>query len=402
MANLTSISAPIIWLHSDDPYMPSDILSHVLHTTPYIGFNPIPDVPTLNLDNLSSLNKYGKDVFLTSIENVTTYPEWFLGEIPDATGALRNSTACAVVVVEKSAQDLDAFYFYFYSFNEGGDITQVLPPLDRIFPDSKPGDHFGDHVGDWEHNMIRFKDGKPTGIYFSAHGSGEACDWDGEACLSKQGDRSIVFSARGSHANYPSEGHHIHDEALIDLADKGRIWDPIKPAYFYKYDPATDILTAAEPGTDPTDWFHFNGAWGDKKYADTDPRQKTVPYFGLKKYENGPTGPKFKHLVRKGLFPDEPEKPNLMKTLVRWYMSIYDSYLKGWNPWVVVIFVVLVLVATICLTIFAIRRIGPLMKGWFMNLRKRRRRQDDEAQDAEVHLGLLDPAESRAAEEDER
>lgn len=33
-----------------------------------------------------------------------------------------------------------------------------------------------------------------------------------------------------------------------------------------------------------------------------------MPYFGLKKYENGPTGPKFKHLVRKGLFPDEPEK----------------------------------------------------------------------------------------------
>jgi Vacuolar protein sorting-associated protein 62 len=381
--------------------MPSDILSHVLHTMPYIGFNPIPDVPTLNLDNLSSLNKYGKDVFLTSIENVTTYPQWFLGEIPDATGALRNSTACAVVVVEKSAQDLDAFYFYFYSFNEGGDITQVLPPLDRIFPDSKPGDHFGDHVGDWEHNMIRFKDGKPTGIYFSAHGSGEACDWNGEACLSKQGDRPVVFSARGSHANYPSEGHHIHDEALIDLADKGRIWDPIKPAYFYKYDPTTDILTAAEPGTDPTDWFHFNGAWGDKKYADTDPRQKTVPYFGLKKYENGPTGPKFKHLVRKGLFPDEPEKPNLMKTLVRWYMSMYDSYLRGWNPWVVIIFVVLVLVATICLMVFAVRRIGPLMKGWFMNLRKRWRRQDNEAQDSEVHLGLLDPTESRGAEEED-
>jgi hypothetical protein len=66
------------------------------------------------------------------------------------------------------------------------------------------------------------------------------------------------------------------------------------------------------------------------------------------------------------------------------------------NPWVVIVFVVLVLVATICLMVFAVRRIGPLMKGWFVSLRKRRRRQDDEAQDSEVYLGLLDPAESRA------
>ena len=158
------------------------------------------------------------------------------------------------------------------------------------------------NVGDWEHNMIRFKEGKPTGIYFSAHGGGEACDWGDEACLSKQGDRPVVFSARGSHANYPSEGHHTHDEALIDLTDKGRIWDPIKPAYFYKYDPATDILTAAEPGTDPTDWFHFNGAWGDKKYADTDPRQKTVPYFGLEISRMDPRVPSSSTSSAKGSF----------------------------------------------------------------------------------------------------
>ncbi len=54
--------------------------------------------------------------------------------------------------------------------------------------------------------MIRFQNGKPTGVYFSHHAGGEACGWDDEACLSKQGERPVVFSARGSHANYPSEG----------------------------------------------------------------------------------------------------------------------------------------------------------------------------------------------------
>lgn len=129
--------------------MPSDILAHVLHTRPFLGFEAVPDIPPLDLNSLSSLNKYGKGVYLTAIENVTSNPEWLRGETPDSTGALHNSTACAVVVVEKSQQEVDAFYFYFYSFNEGADITQVMPPLHKIFPDAKPGDHFGDHVGDW-------------------------------------------------------------------------------------------------------------------------------------------------------------------------------------------------------------------------------------------------------------
>ncbi len=133
--------------------MPSDIAGHISRTRPYLGLDPIPDAPALDLNSLSSLNRYGKDdgkdVYLTSLDNVTTHPDWLLGETPDAEGALHNSTACAVVVVERTARDVDAFYFYFYSFDEGADITQVLPPLNRIFPDSKPGDHFGNHVGDW-------------------------------------------------------------------------------------------------------------------------------------------------------------------------------------------------------------------------------------------------------------
>lgn len=142
--------APIIWLHPDDPFMPSDISEHVRHTFPWIGFEPIKDLPPLDLYNLSSLNKYGVDVFLTSNEVITaTSPTWILGETPDASGALQTSTACAVVIVEHNAAEVDAFYFYFYSYNEGEDIGQVVPPLEKLLPDAKPGDHYGNHVGDW-------------------------------------------------------------------------------------------------------------------------------------------------------------------------------------------------------------------------------------------------------------
>ncbi|KAI1610136.1 hypothetical protein EDD36DRAFT_445611, partial [Exophiala viscosa] len=254
--------------------MPSDIPSHVQHTRAFKHCEPLADLPVLDMDNLSALNEHGKDVFLTAVENVTTMPDWLFGETPDTKGALHNSTACAVVIVEKAKQIVDAFYFYFYSFDEGADITQVLPPLNRILPDSKPGDHFGNHVGDWEHNMVRFQEGVPVGIWYSQHAWGEACLWDDVACLSKEGDRPIVYSARGSHANYPSAGSHVHDAALIDVADKGRLWDPIQPAWFYTYNPSTDNLTALEPETAPTDWFRFLGGWGDQQYPDDDPRQQ--------------------------------------------------------------------------------------------------------------------------------
>lgn len=388
--------APLIYLHSDDPYMPSDILEHVLHTSPRIDFKRIDDaLPLLDLDNLSLLNKYGKDgteVFLTAVDDPTTFPDWVLGETPDENGALHNSTACAVLTVEHAIPGniivTDAFYFYFYSWNEGGDITQVVPPLNRLFPDSKPGDHFGNHLGDWEHNVVRFINGKPVGVYFSHHSGGEACPWEDESCLSKEGERPIVFSARGSHANYPSEGSHVHDDALIDIADRGRLWDPVSRAYFYTYDPATQTFSAVDEGT-PTDWLSFNGQWGDARYPDSDPRQTTIPYFHLKKYDGGPNGPEFKHLVRKGLVPDEKPKTPLIKTLVHWYMGWYGCCLKGMNPWVVVVGLLIALAPMFAVCVFTTRLVRRRVKAYVLTRKTRKTRTKEDT--SEVQLRLLDP-----------
>jgi len=202
----------------------------------------------------------------------------------------------------------------------------------------------------------------------------------------------VVFSAKGSHANYPFAGSHVHDEALIDLADQGQIWDPVQPAYYYKYDPDEKTFTAADPGKTPTKWLYFNGQWGDKQYPDSDPRQKTVPYFGLKKFTDGPNGPQFKHLVRKGLMPDERPKDSLMMTAVRWYMSMYGCCLKGYNPWVVMISILLGLAVSIGLIVFAVRKLKPYARswierrrGWFVVRKERISRLEQE----DVQLGLL-------------
>lgn len=192
---------------------------------------------------------------------------------------------------------------------------------------------------------------------------------------------------------------------MIDVADKGRIWDPVSPAWFYSYDHTTDVFVALEPESAPTDWLYFNGGWGDKQYPDNDPRQSTVPYFGLKKYNSGPTGPKFKHLLRKGVEPDEKPKGSFLKSAVEFYMSMYGCCLQGINPWVVVITLVLILAVIIGLFVLTIKRLMPIVKkrllkqkaekdseGLFSRLRawiSRKKRQTKDQ--SEFSLRLLDP-----------
>lgn len=146
---LTSFEAPLVWLHSQDPFKPSDLLKHVQNTTPLLGSEPLSGVPKLNLDNLATLNEFGDQVFLTSNDDPTTLPPWLFGEAPDPEGQIHNAVPCVVILVEKNAYDVDAFFFYFYSYDRGANITQVVRPLDKLLDNTQGGMHFGDHVGDW-------------------------------------------------------------------------------------------------------------------------------------------------------------------------------------------------------------------------------------------------------------
>lgn len=154
--------APLLHLHSADPFRPSDLLRHVRHTTPRVDFAPVSSLEingssAWDLDNLGILNKFGGggyNVSLTANDNVAAdpVPNWLLGTEPDqsAQGLTRNATPCVVVLLEKTHRDLDAFYFYFYSFNRGQNISQVREPVNRMVRlDGKEGTAFGNHVGDW-------------------------------------------------------------------------------------------------------------------------------------------------------------------------------------------------------------------------------------------------------------
>ena len=177
--------APYVHLYSEEQFWPCDMSEHLLHTTPELDYTPIEDEEQAsNLTNLDKLNEYenGRHVFLTSNDNVEDRPKWLGGQknIPNNFSGDRSeesqyhskrphktnrkqdgwSDAPAVLVtVSKGEGVVDAFWFFFYSYNLGNIVLNV---------------RFGNHVGDWEHTLVRFQHGRPVAVYFSEHDFGSA------------------------------------------------------------------------------------------------------------------------------------------------------------------------------------------------------------------------------------
>lgn len=227
----SNVAAPVVYLYSKDPYRPSDLQAQLDNTQPETNFTVIsntPSPPTLN--NLSTLNNLppanGTNVYLTSKVDITTGPSYLYGVAPDSSGSTGSTISCAIIVNDHGSDHVDVFYMYFYAYNYGG-----------LFLDT----NLGNHVGDWEHTMVRFFNGTPTAVWFSQHANGEAFTYN---AVLKEGIRPIAFSANGSHANYAVNGTHDHtipdlnlpEGLLEDFTDYGPRWDPTLAAYYYTYD----------------------------------------------------------------------------------------------------------------------------------------------------------------------
>lgn len=351
--------APLVHLYSGEEFWPSDIRQHVQHMTVHIDDEPLNSTDEYDLDNLHKLNHVLGSVVLQSNDDVEERPNWLhshynepvafpkependdpdvprpplqrrphgpypedtswqdvdkdhplhrisdprnrknhdhllsRGHKPDESGY--SSAPAVLVVVDKGDGIVDAFWFFFYSYNLGQTVLGV---------------RFGNHVGDWEHCMIRFENGVPRGVFFSEHEGGQAYAFD---AVERRGDRPVIYSAVGSHAMYALPGNHAYIlpfGLLKDVTDKGPLWDPALNNYAYHYDLTKGEQEDADPDVDepealtpaasnphaPTSWFHFDGRWGDNVYSLADQRQWRL--FGQYHYVAGPDGPKFKTLAR--------------------------------------------------------------------------------------------------------
>lgn len=99
---------------------------------------------------------------------------------------------------------------------------------------------------------------------------------------------------------------------LHDQTDRGPLWDPALNAHSYTYEYKNDIVRASTASPDaPTEWFYYNGHWGDKFYPLGDRRQ--YRFAGQYHYVNGPLGPRFKALGRRKMCQGPDDSPCVIR-----------------------------------------------------------------------------------------
>ncbi|KAJ5698762.1 hypothetical protein N7462_000767 [Penicillium macrosclerotiorum] len=297
--------APISYLYSGEAWFPSDITTHLANVEPEVDYTATGTNGSVTLDTLNNL---ASDVYLTASDGpilnpLDSIPAWLASEygIPDSDGL--SAAPGTIIVAEKNSTTTDVFYFYFYSYNYGGGVLDI---------------NFDDHVGDWEHVMIRFVDEEPYAIYVSQHSAGSAYYWD---VVDFSGERPVTYVAYGGHANYVTAGTQEYTIALgliTDKTDKGYMWDMTLNYRGYTYDvDADDFVVASGAGTGATeeadetsDWLNWLGHWGDEQYPsglldDIETGQYCIS--SECHYTSGPTGPVDKNLGRTTMCEDDDD-----------------------------------------------------------------------------------------------
>lgn len=91
----------------------------------------------------------------------------------------RSDAPAILLVMDKGNGVVDAFWFFFYSFNLGNTVVNV---------------RFGNHVGDWEHCLVRFHHGQPKALFFSAHAAGQAYRYEAVEKIGQRVSRQLTMT----------------------------------------------------------------------------------------------------------------------------------------------------------------------------------------------------------------
>lgn len=297
--------SPMVHLYSEERYLPYDVAEFTKHF--WVGWRNGSVVSEhCDLATLAALAKNDSmaqdpgdqasaDQFLYARSDFDKDPDYITGRVNQprlSDGYVDAPTP--VVVVDKGNGWVDAYWFYFYSFNLGPFVMGHGP--------------YGNHVGDWEHSLVRFYNGTPVVVWMLAHGGGLAYHYGlVEHDRDFGGTHPVIFSARGTHANYASTGEHPHDlpyGMLNDYADRGALWNPGANFLAYTFDgehvyPANGLVAGRETlerYSGGGGWLRWLGHWGDPTLDLKDPRQHWL-IWSLK-YIDGPRGPLAKNLAR--------------------------------------------------------------------------------------------------------
>ncbi len=190
-------------------------------------------------------------------------------------------------------------FWFFYPYNGPGRVEICTPVCQDIQLTTN-----GRHYGDWEHISLRFLNSTQelVSVYMSAHAGGQ---WFGTGDfgyrLAFDGNHPIVFSAKYSHAHYPTAGTQYYEEifdigiawaTLYDLTDYGYLFETYLPENYRVA--SSELYPVHEP-----DWLLFPGRWGGYELLATDFVVYTYEEVGA-----GPSGPNMKYAWNRGDLAD--------------------------------------------------------------------------------------------------
>lgn len=221
----------------------------------------------------------------------------------DSQPSARSPAPAFLITVAKGNNTLDAFWFFFYAFNRGARVTGI---------------QYGNHVGDWEHVLVRFHAQKPVSLFLSAHEWGSAYKFEAMEKYGSAQERPVIYAGLGSHAHYATPGKHAYALPLALLGDtcsRGYLWDPILNLISFVHNPKAKgwpvdsrFKASMHNPRVHTSWLEYHGHWGDKRFSLNDRKGRNYRFAGEYKYLNGPTGPWDKALNRSTIC-EHAEKP---------------------------------------------------------------------------------------------
>lgn len=277
--------APDVWLHSMEDYFPSSIDFYLEHCELVGGPSRIaqPSFAQLADSAFGERRAWYLDV--------TDTTECLPGTKPDSDGS---GPGC-YAYIQRAAAAAYLYYWFFYPYNgsivdrrENEGAWEALRDVEILAKKSPFGDRFhGDtsghvdlHQGDWERVIVAIPTGQetPDKMYFAQHSKGAVLPW--ASVVKHSEDHPVVYSARHSHASYPTSGEQADpslpppfdklpaDVTVHDLTNEGFRWKTWLQLSMLPYDEAGP--TAAGFGgwqTDDQQWLKFSGRWG-KRWPD--------------------------------------------------------------------------------------------------------------------------------------
>ena len=280
--------APRVWMHTDEDFYPSSVewsftyLRRSLCCIDAMGWdhcgNDLYGLPE-DTNICDGLRVPGLAYWLVHDINV---PSDDAGILPDADGILPFFRGCDGVSTNMACNLSDAPAYSFWV--EKTDASNVDDPyyVDLIYFFWYPfnlgkqayGQHYGNHIGDWEHVSIRLRwteneqaewSLQPTELYAPAHSYGFNYHWN-EVEEKVDGTHPAIFSALGSHGSYNAnnrlEGVYTYKWLGLDTAsdhfNRGQPWDTWHRLETYDYGLQQGLGNSAWPM-----WMMGSDTWPD-------------------------------------------------------------------------------------------------------------------------------------------